>query len=375
MQARQQRPPVYYTRAMRSVAHWELAHTLRSPAEQCEKQASAWRSESVAIGSLYRPMLEAARRSGRDIAPVLARLGLSEALLLAPNARLSEPQGRALLRGLVKLTGDRTLGLRAVEEFALGDTDLIGYLVRNAPHPLAALDLFARYSRLLGDTAAFDVEREHGLVVLSFRLRGGRLLEPEGADFAAGAGVHVLRELSRGQALPLEVRLARPRPREPAHYRRFFAAPVLFNAACTALVYAEPPLLVPFPQSDRRLLRILEDRASEIAAALPAATGWLDGVRAEIDRTLATGGLELAELAQRCGMSERTLRRRLAAAHSSYRALVDEVRRERALMLLHAGPPRITELAQQLGYSDAGAFARAFRRWTGRSPQTYARGG
>ncbi len=325
----------------------------------------------MAIGSLYRPWLEAARQHGLDLTRTLSALGLSEAQLIAPGTRLSQAQGRALVRSLVALTGDRELGLRAAEQFALGDADLIGYLARNALHPLGALELVARYARVLGDTADFALERACGQVILRFRLSGERSFEPEAADFTAAVGVHVLRELSCGRALPLAVQLARARPHDAARYRRFFAAPVAFMAPCTSLIYAEPPLLMPFAQSDPQLLRILEERATEITKTLPETTSWLDRVRAEVERTLAAGILELGEVAARCGMSDRTLRRRLAAAQTSYRELVDGLRRERALALLRSGQPRISALAQQLGYSDATAFARAFRRWTGRSPQEY----
>jgi AraC-like DNA-binding protein len=71
-------------------------------------------------------------------------------------------------------------------------------------------------------------------------------------------------------------------------------------------------------------------------------------------------------------MSERSLRRHLSEAGTSYRELVDDVRKERALCLLEA-EQSISSIAQHLGFSDATAFARAFRRWTGRAPHTHLR--
>ena len=66
------------------------------------------------------------------------------------------------------------------------------------------------------------------------------------------------------------------------------------------------------------------------------------------------------------------MRRRLEESGTSYRGLVDEVRRDRALAQL-APNTDVSTLAQGLGFSDATALARAFRRWTGRSPQEYLR--
>ena len=51
--------------------------------------------------------------------------------------------------------------------------------------------------------------------------------------------------------------------------------------------------------------------------------------------------------------------------------LLDEVRHERALALLEEGQHSLDEIAYELGFSGAGAFRRAFRRWTGVTPTEY----
>ena len=70
----------------------------------------------------------------------------------------------------------------------------------------------------------------------------------------------------------------------------------------------------------------------------------------------------------------RTLRRRLAAEGVSFRALRDEALRERAVELLRRPGSAIAEVAFVLGFSDPTAFHRAFRRWTGVTPQAWRRG-
>jgi AraC-like DNA-binding protein len=50
--------------------------------------------------------------------------------------------------------------------------------------------------------------------------------------------------------------------------------------------------------------------------------------------------------------------------------LVDEVRRSRALALLDHGAS-VPELLLLLGYSEDTTFYRAFRRWTGATPEAW----
>ncbi len=69
-------------------------------------------------------------------------------------------------------------------------------------------------------------------------------------------------------------------------------------------------------------------------------------------------------------MSPRTLQRRLGDEGTSVHALLDEVRRGRAAALLDADMA-IGEVAYLLGYSEPSAFHRAFRRWTGVTPEAF----
>ncbi len=73
-------------------------------------------------------------------------------------------------------------------------------------------------------------------------------------------------------------------------------------------------------------------------------------------------------------VSERTLKRKLAADATTYSQLVAEERRALATRLLRSDELSIDEVAARLGYSDATNFTRAFRRWTGMTPRAFRRG-
>jgi AraC-like DNA-binding protein len=323
----------------------------------------------VAIGSIYRPFLEVAREAGVDTDAELARFGIREAEL--SEVRLPPLHGRALVLRLAALCGERELGLEAATRAQLTDLDLLGYLARHGEHALAALEAVARYPSLLGDTAECQIERSNGLVTVTFGRTGGQRLVPDGSDFATAMLYRMILELSGGLARPLEVWLPRPRPRRPAAYRAYFGVLPVFATEHGLLRYEESALLHAVPGSDRRLHKILEERAVESVAALPGDAALLNRVRAELERSLDLGACDITSIAARCGLSERTLRRQLDAAGTTFRKLGDDVRRQRALQLIDEGETKITTIAQATGYTDGTAFARAFRRWTGLAPQKY----
>ncbi|WP_187276423.1 helix-turn-helix transcriptional regulator [Parahaliea maris] len=66
-----------------------------------------------------------------------------------------------------------------------------------------------------------------------------------------------------------------------------------------------------------------------------------------------------------------TLRRRLRDAGAGYRELREQCLSEVAIRLLQRGDLSITQVAARLGFSDAGAFRRAFHQWYGCSPRAW----
>lgn len=79
------------------------------------------------------------------------------------------------------------------------------------------------------------------------------------------------------------------------------------------------------------------------------------------------------ELATDLGMSLSTFRRTLQNEGQSYRKLREDVSREVAAELLQRHNLSVGAIATQLGFSDAGAFRRAFKKWHRQSPTDWRR--
>lgn len=82
-------------------------------------------------------------------------------------------------------------------------------------------------------------------------------------------------------------------------------------------------------------------------------------------------GVTLNDMANELALSPRSLRRKLEQEGTSYRELIEEERKQLSLQLLDNTKMKIEEVAAHLGYTDAGGFVRAFRRWMDCSPSEY----
>lgn len=94
-------------------------------------------------------------------------------------------------------------------------------------------------------------------------------------------------------------------------------------------------------------------------------------LRYVLQSILTTGEASLLMAARLLGQHPRVLQKALRARGASFRALLDEVRYHEACQQLRQSGQSITELALHLGYGDETAFSRAFRRWSGVSPQAW----
>lgn len=81
----------------------------------------------------------------------------------------------------------------------------------------------------------------------------------------------------------------------------------------------------------------------------------------------------ITAVAKALDMTVRMLQRRLSATDTSYRRILDDLRRRKAETELISSARSVAEIARRLGYSDPSHFVRAFRRWTGHAPSHFAK--
>ena len=68
------------------------------------------------------------------------------------------------------------------------------------------------------------------------------------------------------------------------------------------------------------------------------------------------------------------MKRQLAGNQVAYSDLVEEARKQMAADLLEDSRQTLEAIAEKLGYSDVANFNRAFKRWTGQTPNGWRKG-
>lgn len=125
------------------------------------------------------------------------------------------------------------------------------------------------------------------------------------------------------------------------------------------------------PGADAELRALMDAQVGATMQSLPSRGSAVDDVRRLLAAQLCEGGENLERIAARLNMSARTLHRRLRDEQTSFRRVVEDVRTSLAQRYLFETTFTAAEIAFLLGYSEPSVFHRAFRRWTGQSPQRY----
>jgi AraC-like DNA-binding protein len=149
----------------------------------------------------------------------------------------------------------------------------------------------------------------------------------------------------------------------------YFGCPIRYGAERNALCFERALLDRPIERSDIAYHALIKRYL--MTARLEVERGLGEGVRTEIARQMELGHCTLETVAQSLCMPPRSLQRRLQAEGLSFRDLVDEWRRARALTLVTQTRLPLSKVAEALGYAEQSVFTQAFRRWYGGTPLRY----
>ncbi|SLN58696.1 Bifunctional transcriptional activator/DNA repair enzyme AdaA [Falsiruegeria litorea R37] len=102
-----------------------------------------------------------------------------------------------------------------------------------------------------------------------------------------------------------------------------------------------------------------------------APKGFVEAIRAILEKHISESNLSVETAAELCGFSKSALARRLAKFDTTIVEILTGLKMEAAKGALANSNASIQSIALSLGYSDATAFSRAFRKRTGLSPRAY----
>ncbi|MEA3258789.1 MAG: AraC family transcriptional regulator ligand-binding domain-containing protein [Pseudomonadota bacterium] len=303
-------------------------------------------------------IMQAAQRLGLALpGDLVARLDRRERVDLASQDRLWE----AFCEG----AGDPLVGVDLGLALQVGHLDTAGMILMSCETLDEAVESLIDYHPIVGEGGAFQVARGPRFCEVRYepvyRTRRTTRVEAVMASL-----IHLTRWSTGDAFLPDHLTFRHAAQAQPERYQDKLGLPVHFNRADNALVFASDQLALPLIHANPALCRHLRGLADELLARLDSQS--LGARVSTLIRDHPRWGKE--RIAGELGMSGRHLIRKLADEGTSFKLLRDTLLQDLAEQALANGA-RTGRIAEDLGFSDESAFAKAFKRWTGRTPARF----
>ncbi len=334
------------------------------------------RSRRAVAAITLRALLDASDRVGIDVPRVLERVGLTRETVDDADAWVPVDTLIKVWSLLLESTDDPDFGLHVGEQTPAGAYGALEFAAISSPTALAAVERVVRYYAMICAMSEMAVENDGEVVRLV--LRPLVATSPEIARHHAEHWFAMLalraRMFARDGLSALAVRFVHPAPEKTTEHARIFRAPVEFGQLHNEIAIPRSALDMPFRFANPQLLAVLEENGATNIAPRPD-DDIVETLRRAIGVAVRGGDAGLDAVARSLAMGGRTLQRRLKERGVHYADLVDDVRSEAAQKYVAEEHRSLTEVAFLLGFSDPSAFSRAFKRWTGKTPQAFRRQG
>lgn len=307
---------------------------------------------------------------GHDPRHVLSSVGIDPAFLHRSDARLPIESADALWCRTVDLVGDPCFGIKAAAHWHPSYLGALGYAWLTSRTLRGGIERIERYMSFVSGAVSLSLrsEQKGARAVFRFKTQSARQAE------RAALFIAVLTEMCRVNYVepfdPVEVCFSQPMPSCAGDFYAFFRCPVSFSAGCDGVLFDHARLDEHLPGDNPQLAHVNDELMAQELRRL-GEDDLIARIKAVLLAHLPSGDVSIAMVAKALHMSPSTLQRRIRALGSTYKRILDGLRRELAERYMAEGKRSVGEVSYLLGFSETAAFTRAFKRWTGATPREY----
>ncbi len=189
-------------------------------------------------------------------------------------------------------------------------------------------------------------------------------------EFVIANGVLSARSITKQEIIPIKMELKYEVPEDISLYEKIFKCPVIFGSESNSITYPSYIMDYRIPTYNPTLLTILQEFAQKTIRENENKKDIVSRVKTLIIK-VSNGIPKEEDIANSLNMAKRTLQKKLKEENTSFIKILDDIQKELALAYLNSNTISNKEISWMLGYNDISNFYRAFKRWTGTTPNEY----
>jgi AraC-like DNA-binding protein len=311
---------------------------------------------------------------GEPIDETLAKLRLSKAEIASPATRVSVNQVLDCYSDAAVRSRDPHFAYRAGLRLHVSAYGMYGFAILSSMNYRQTMQFAMRYHRLATPVAAIEFKENDGYGTWIFTPAPNARIDARLYKFIVemqfGIAMSLLRDVMGLPFAARELRVTYRAPEGAAGHSDIFGSPILFGQTDNELLF-DASWLDGTPKLGNQItyssvLALCDAQIEDFKLR----QGLVGRVRQALMMNLMRP-ISFDTIAGGLNMSPRTLRRKLQDENTSFRHLIDGLRRDMAIQYLRDTDLTVEDIADALGFSDAANFRHAFRRWTEKSPNEF----
>ena len=286
---------------------------------------------------------------------------------------ISYRQYAQLISNAKKLSQNPILGLAFGEKLGFSAHGLIGLGMLASTSIYEALKLAVHYKQFVSTVTHVELKnhKRSGETSLTIEpaVDAGELLQFF-QETLCSCFYYYAKVLKKADYLPVHFYFSYPQPVDTSEYEKYLNSNLHFNAPCTQMRCESSLLDVSLPFSNAATVDETRQKINQQLSVLHIKIGLLTVIRRYL-KAQENSFPSLDTLAQKLNTSTSTLKRKLQQHNTNYQEILDEVRTELACNYLIEENLSIQTISERLNFAEACSFRRAFKKWTGFTPQEY----
>ena len=290
--------------------------------------------------------------------------------------KLTLEQNCSIMEAALAISGDAFLGLHIGEKTTPVVLGITGHLMQSSKDILTALQNLQQFTSTFTQLYNFSLEVKNDEAYYYCEpLQLWNDISPETArhsvDIAFAGILHSFRLLTGKSFQPKKILYRYARILLTDEHERILRCRSLFNQHCNCIVFSLADMQSPVIGYNSELNIVFKNLLETELKKQHEGTSFTAQVREVILKHYQFTFPQLEEIAGYMLITPRTLQRKLQEENTSFRTLSDSIKEELACSLLNNNVLSITEIAYKLGYAEPSTFQRAFRQWTGKTPNAF----
>ena len=304
-----------------------------------------------------------------NVSEVLTRAQLPTDLFSRSTMTVNSTEYFQFWMGLAETVKDPTFPIKLGQAMSVESFNAPLFAVLCSPNFLVAMRRLSYFKKLLSPMSLVIQENTASVTLTLDSINIDETIPGFLAATELVFFVHFIRLATREHIVPLKIETQEKLYDDRAYTDFFGIAPEQGNQ--NQLAFSLIDSQQPFLTKNDSMWQFFEPELRKRLHELELDANFYDRVQSCLFELLPTGKSSIENVANKLGISKRTLQRRLKNESTSFKDVLNQTREKLARYYLKNSNISGSEISFLLGFDDPNSFFRAFHLWTGTTPESF----